>query len=122
MKRHVISFLLVLVVASACAQKDQSITTFILLRHAEKGNDGTDDPNLTPEGLERSNRIVAMLKNTAVDAVYSTHYKRAKNTIAPLAQSKGLQVLSYEAHQPEVIEAMIKKHQGGTIVVCGHSN
>ncbi|MEX2234300.1 MAG: hypothetical protein WD824_19200 [Cyclobacteriaceae bacterium] len=41
--------------ASACTEKDSGITTFILIRHAEKGDDGTRDPDLKAEGNERVN-------------------------------------------------------------------
>jgi 2,3-bisphosphoglycerate-dependent phosphoglycerate mutase len=99
-----------------------AITTFILVRHAEKGNDGTDDPDLKPEGHERAGKFAALLKNTEVSAVYSTRYKRTKNTVAPLAKEKGLEVQVYESVNPEVIEAMIGRHAGGIVVIGGHSN
>lgn len=121
-KIHALIFFLLLIAAGAFAQQDTRITTFILLRHAEKGNDGTDDPDLNPEGVERSKRIAAMLKNTSVDAIYSTKYKRAKNTVVHLAGEKGLAVTLYEPLKSEEIDKMLSKHPGGTIVVSGHSN
>lgn len=99
-----------------------SITTFILVRHAEKASDGTDDPDLKPEGLERAGKFAALFKNTPVDAVYSTRYKRTKNTVAPLAQQKGLEVQVYDAAKPEMIDGIISKYAGGTVVIGGHSN
>ncbi|MFZ6009427.1 MAG: phosphoglycerate mutase family protein [Bacteroidota bacterium] len=115
-------FLFIFAFSYAHAQREKAVTTFILLRHSEKVNDGTSDPDLKPEGVERSNRIANMLGDVAIDAVYSTNYKRTRNTITPLAQRKNLEVQQYEAFKPEVIEEMIKKHNGGTIVVSGHSN
>lgn len=113
-----------LIVAAFCevSAQENSITTFILVRHAEKGNDGTDDPDLRPEGHERARKLAALLKNTAVSAVYSTRYKRTTNTVTPLAQQKGLEVQVYDAAKPEVIEAMISRHAGGIVVIGGHSN
>ena len=111
-----------LIFANACAQRSETVTTFILLRHAEKATDGTDDPDLKPEGVERAERIAAMFKNTHVDAIYSTRYKRTTNTIALLARTKNLSVQHYEAHKPDAIEDILKKHAGRTVVVCGHSN
>ena len=98
------------------------ITTFILVRHAEKASDGTDDPDLKPEGLERAGKFAALLENTPIDAVYSTRYKRTKNTVAPLAQKKALEVQVYEVMKPEVIDAIISKHAGKVVVIGGHSN
>jgi 2,3-bisphosphoglycerate-dependent phosphoglycerate mutase len=115
-------FIMAMIFSDACSQKTPTVTTFILYRHAEKGNDGTEDPDLKPEGVARSKRIVEMLKNTSIDAIYATRYKRAKNTVVPLAEAKGLEVQTYESFKPEVIEAMVKKHSGGTVVISGHSN
>lgn len=115
--------LLVLILAVIAFQGSaQTITTFILVRHAEKGSDGTDDPDLKPEGLERAAKFAALFKNTSVDAVYSTRYKRTKNTVAPLAKQKGLDVQVYDAAKPEVIDAIITQYAGGTVVIGGHSN
>jgi 2,3-bisphosphoglycerate-dependent phosphoglycerate mutase len=104
-----------------CGQA-QTTTTFILVRHAEKGDDGTKDPDLTEVGNARAQRLVSMLKKAQVDAIYSTAYKRTRNTVAPLAASKGISVTDYEAFKTEAIDGMLKKHQGGTVVIAGHSN
>jgi broad specificity phosphatase PhoE len=110
------------VMFQSCDKAESEITTFILLRHAEKVIDGTDDPDLTAEGVERAERVAFMLKATDVDAIYSTNYKRTRNTVAPLAESKNIQVLPYEAHNPDIIDMMVNSHRGKTIVICGHSN
>jgi len=121
MKKLILVFSVILLTSpSIIAQKQ--ITTFVLLRHAEKGNDGTDDPDLKPEGIERAKRLVKMLEKTSVDAIYSTSYKRTRNTVAPLAGVKGLEVHTYEAFKVEEIEKMLQKHGGGTVVISGHSN
>ena len=121
MKRTLLLLILAVLTFQGSAQTS-AITTFILVRHAEKASDGTDDPDLKPEGLERAGKFAALLKNTSVDAVYSTRYKRTRNTVAPLAQQKGLDVQIYDAAKPEVIDAIIAKHAGGTVVIGGHSN
>jgi 2,3-bisphosphoglycerate-dependent phosphoglycerate mutase len=120
-KLCVLAFLVLVSLAELKAQHN-SITTFILVRHAEKSSDGTDDPDLTPEGKERAQRLTSLLQNTPADAVYSTRFKRTKNTIMPLAQKKNLEVRIYETVRPEVIDEWISKHAGGTVVVAGHSN
>lgn len=119
MKRILLIFILTVLAFQGSAQ---TITTFILVRHAEKASDGADDPDLKPEGFERAGKFAALFKNTSVDAVYSTRYKRTKHTVAPLAQQKGLEVQVYDAVKPEVIDALISKYAGGTVVIGGHSN
>jgi 2,3-bisphosphoglycerate-dependent phosphoglycerate mutase len=121
MKIIIVLFTLIFFAAPLChAQK--KITTFVLLRHAEKGNDDPKDPELKPEGMERAIRLTKMLAKTSVDAIYSTAFKRTRNTVAPLAAVKGLEVQTYEAHKTDEIENMLQKYAGGTIVICGHSN
>src|SRR5258705_288796 len=93
--------LLILTLASqfAVAQSSDNAkpTTLILIRHAERGNDGTNDPPLADAGTKRAVLLVETLRNTSITAVYSTDYKRTRNTIKPLAESKSLDIKLYEA-------------------------
>ena len=116
--KYIFLFLVLLTFSIAEAQP----TTFILVRHAEKGNDGTKDPDLTDAGSQRAQVLANMLKKTQVDAIYSTAYKRTRNTVTPLATAKGLIVLPYEAFKTDEIDQILKKHTGGTVVIAGHSN
>ena len=131
MKKKIwLSALFLVLVIGLYAQQNPVITTFILVRHAEKMSSeesqklmtGADDPELKPEGQERAKRLAAMLKNTTINAVYSTRYKRTKNTVAPLAQEKGLEVQVYESMKANDLDELIKKHSGQTVLVGGHSN
>ena len=120
-KNILLIFALSIFTITVTAQKS-AITTFILVRHAEKVVDGTKDPDLKPEGNERAARLSVMLNNTQVDAIYSTNFKRTKNTVQPYALEKGLSVHTYEALQEAEIDKILKKHSGGTVLICGHSN
>lgn len=120
MKKSILIGILLLFYVTGWAQS--GITTFILVRHAEKISDGSDDPDLRPEGLQRAKDLVTLLDRSKVDAIYSTSFKRTRNTIVPLAEAKKLQVLSYDAFKAAPIEQMLKEHRGGTVVICGHSN
>lgn len=122
MKKTFPFLVLCLLLTSEATAQSGAITTFILVRHAEKGSDGTDDPDLKPEGMERAKRFAALLKNTDIQGVYSTKYKRTKNTVTPLAQEKGLEVQIYDAAKADVIDGLLSKHAGGTVVIGGHSN
>lgn len=97
-------------------------TTFILLRHAEKENDGTKNPDLTEAGKNRAVSLVNLLIKTKIDAIYSTSFKRTENTVAPLANAHMLTLGIYDGSRVEEIDKMIKNFSGGTIVLCGHSN
>jgi 2,3-bisphosphoglycerate-dependent phosphoglycerate mutase len=121
MRNIALFFILSVCQLTAFAQKT-TITTFILVRHAEKVVDGTKDPELKPEGTERAARLAAMLNQTKVDAIYSTDFKRTKNTVLPYATAKNLSVSTYEAFKEAEIENMLKKYVGGTVLISGHSN
>jgi broad specificity phosphatase PhoE len=100
----------------------QQITTFILIRHAEKLAEGGNDPFLSPEGNARAKRLQALLEKTELDAIYTTPYKRTRGTVEPVAHAKGLIIREYEPQKPTAIEEMLHTHAGKTILVSGHSN
>ncbi|MEQ8303836.1 MAG: phosphoglycerate mutase family protein [Cyclobacteriaceae bacterium] len=125
--RYILSFLLISLIAcdqkvEEASTKNTVLTTFILVRHAEKQDDGSKDPDLTEAGLQRAQDLVALLKQTQVDAIYSTPFRRTVNTVLPLAQAKGLEVKTYEAMKAEAMDSLLISNLGGTIVVSGHSN
>lgn len=104
------------------AQSTDGVTTFILVRHAEKVDDSTD-PELSAEGTERVQRLAEMLSYTKVDAVYSTSFIRTRETAAPLAEKNGIKVMEYDHRTPEEAAARWRgMHRGETVLISGHSN
>lgn len=113
-------------IIQASAQ-DEKLTTFILLRHAEKVVDGTmadktKDPDLSETGKTRAESLVKLFKNTTINAIYSTPFVRTRKTVEPLANSKSLTIKEYEVNKLDAIDKMLQEHEGKTILVCGHSN
>lgn len=101
----------------------QDATTFILVRHAEKASDGTNDPGLSQPGLERANELAALLVKQSIHALYSTPYKRTKATLTPIARDKNLEINSYDPYDGKKLLAdVLGKYAGGTVVISGHSN
>lgn len=99
-------------------------TTIYLTRHAEKAKDGTKDPSLTEEGRERAKTFARNLEKNNVRAIYSTDYKRTRETVAPLAEALGLELIIYDPGKLENLkEEILKEYKyGETVVVVGHSN
>lgn len=98
-------------------------TTFILVRHAEKADDGTRNPPLNEMGTKRAMNISSMLEKQEIVALYSTPYKRTQETLQPLADKKGLEVQDYDPYaKGEWLASLIEKHGNGTVVISGHSN
>ena len=120
--RFVSVFILLSTFAQSCAQQAREITTFILIRHAEKADDGTGDPDLTPAGETRAKLLASMFGSARIDAIYSTNYQRTRNTVRLLADNKNIQVKPYEPFKDEVIQRMLEEHKGGTILISGHTN
>ena len=114
-------FLLVALFTTSLVYCQTQVTTVILLRHAEKGVE-SDDPDLNPAGKKRAESLVELLKKTKIDAIYSTPYKRTRNTILPMAEARGLAVGDFNPSKMSEIDLLLAKHKGGTIVLCGHSN
>ncbi|MBW1297535.1 SixA phosphatase family protein [Aquimarina litoralis] len=100
-----------------------NITTYILVRHAEKdlSDPSNRNPNLTTEGKERANNLVAILKDIHIDKVYSTNYKRTLQTAEPLAKDRKIEI---ELYDPRKIydKAFQEITKGKTSLIVGHSN
>jgi broad specificity phosphatase PhoE len=131
MRRLAYCFLLLLYITGASVSKsyaqnepepDAQLTTFILIRHAEKVSDGTKDPGLTSEGLQRAERLRKMLDKTEISAIYSTPFKRTKQTVDPLAGAHKLKIVEYDPFDEQLLGKWLKSHRGATVVVSGHSN
>lgn len=110
-------------ISSIAFAQEKVITTFILIRHAEKDlTQSTNDPDLSADGKARATRLTEVLKKTDIHSIYSTPYKRTQQTVEPLAAAKSLKVNSYQANKMEEIDNMISQHAGGTILLSCHSN
>jgi 2,3-bisphosphoglycerate-dependent phosphoglycerate mutase len=71
--------------------------TVILIRHAESmapGTSGFDENTrpLTAKGLREALKLCDTLSSTRIDAAYSSPYLRARQTIEPIAQARGLTI------------------------------
>jgi broad specificity phosphatase PhoE len=116
------SVTLALLFAVAFAAFAHEPTTVILVRHAEKSLDPAfdKDPPLTVTGQERARELARVLAGTPVDAIFTTTFKRTRETAASLATAKKV---TAEAIDPmEAVARIRKDFVGKTVVVVGHSN
>ncbi len=120
-KPALLSIIVLLLVLEALAQ--QPVTTFILVRHAEKDmTQSTPDPDLSAQGHERAGRLASLFEKTDIAAVYSTAFKRTRQTVEPLASAKKLAVQHYTLNDENEIDKIFIAHRGKTVLVSGHSN
>lgn len=109
---------LFLVVQLSFAQ--HKTTTIYLVRHAEKA-DSSKNPDLSSAGLERAAHWRTIFSETTFDAIYSTDFKRTKQTAAPTAENKKLDITLYDPKSLD-FEKFKTDNLGKTILVVGHSN
>ncbi len=105
-------------VGSTVAQKK----TIILVRHAEKADATSQDPELSAEGKARAERLAKIVKRYKPGAIYSTDFKRTRDTGAPLASRRKLQIQTYDPKKPNELIDMIMKTKTKRFLVVGHSN
>ena len=99
-----------------------SATTVILTRHAETTGIGPD-PDLSTAGSERATALTKALSKLKLSAVYSTPYKRTKQTAAGVAQYHSLAVQTYDAQKlSQFADSILQKHAYKVVYVAGHSN
>lgn len=100
-------------------------TKVYIVRHAEKSseNQADADPELTTIGMQRAEALTKKLSKEQFDAVFSTNYKRTRNTGAGIAAKNKREVLLYNPSAPKALVERIKKeYNGKTVLIVGHSN
>lgn len=104
------------------APNPQAVSTYYLIRHAEKNSsEMAGDPELTEKGRQRAENWAKIFMDVDFDAVYSTDFKRTRQTAAPTAKLKGLEVKIYDPRSLYDVNFQ-KETKGKTVLVVGHSN
>ena len=111
---------IIMLILLCCSSLAQAMPTDIfLLRHSEKLSG--KDPQLSPQGQQRSLKVAKLLAPYQPTLLLSTDYQRTQQTIAPLAQQLKLKVTSYDPRKLTELADWIQR-QTGVVVIVGHSN
>ncbi len=99
--------------------------TIVLVRHVEKDSSATadkTDPELSQAGRDRALLMVKAVGKYKPDAIYSTNFKRTRDSVKPLAdkRKKEIQIYNPSDQQKLVDEVMASKFK--KFVIVGHSN
>lgn len=125
MQKLLLTLIVVFSLNAVVAQEKSTnkTTTYYLVRHAEKNlSDKTNrDPALTEKGHTRAKNLVKVLQEVKFDAVYSTDYKRTRDTGKPLASANNLELILYNPRNVDY-QAFMEKTKGQTVLIVGHSN
>lgn len=104
--------------AGSSAMADEAWTAW-LVRHAEKA--GGPDPQLSDQGRDRAGHLADLLSSAGVETVWTSDYRRTRQTAAPLVARLALPLAVYDARRlDELADAL--RAAGETVVVVGHSN
>ena len=99
------------------------VTTVILVRHAEKDTMQVGDVPLSEAGTRRARELARVLGDAGVTAIVTSPYRRAKDTVVPLAERTGVTAEVMGARDTTALLAMVRgKARGGVIVLAGHSD
>lgn len=93
------------------------MTHIYFVRHAQPNYENHDDfsRELSPKGLEDRALAARYLQSKGVDAVLSSPYRRAMDTVAPLAKGLGLSVVTMEDFRERKVDgAWIEDFDGFT--------
>jgi phosphohistidine phosphatase SixA len=98
----------------------------LLVRHAERADDGMAgpagaDPNLSAAGRARAKNLAAMLKDARITEIYVTEFKRTQQTAEPLAKLLGVTPMVIPSNDTLNLMARLKAAAGNVLVV-GHTN
>jgi 2,3-bisphosphoglycerate-dependent phosphoglycerate mutase len=108
---------------SVCSVGQTQMSTFVIVRHAEKVADGSKDPDLSPEGKKRAEALNQMLSKLKINRIYATEFKRTQQTAQLTAQTQNVQIQTYWAKPDKAfIEKIKQENEGKIALIVGHSN
>ncbi|MBT8316224.1 MAG: histidine phosphatase family protein [Lutibacter sp.] len=122
MKKYILLLFILIVSFTVKAQNDE-VTTYYLIRHAEKvrTDNSNKNPNLNERGQIRAENWSSVFEHVNFDLIYSTNYNRTVQTAKPTAQKKDLELQFYDPRNM-YDDDFKSKTTGKTVLVVGHSN
>lgn len=99
---------------------DEAVVVY-LVRHAERAENGTDDPPLALAGQIRVQQLLGLLADVDLTHVHTTDFKRTRDTARPFAERAGIVSAIYDPRELEALAGEIAATPGRHLV-AGHSN
>ena len=82
--KRLLLWLLLLLVPAFTARAELIV---VIVRHAEKASGKSDDPSLSEAGRARAEILLRILRDSEISAIFTTEFKRTKETAAPIANT-----------------------------------
>lgn len=92
----------------------------VFIRHAERASESDSDSPLSKEGHDRAARLVAVLQDAGITAIYTSKLQRTIQTAAPLAKVLGLTPAALT--DAELATTLKGLAASARVLVVGHSN
>jgi phosphohistidine phosphatase SixA len=107
-------------VAGQETQPEPGTFQLVLIRHAEKLDAGRD-PELSEAGRQRAAWTADWLQNNNIETIWSSDYKRTRDTAMPLAVRLGKGIKIYDPSNLPFLAAQLRSEKLNALIV-GHSN
>ncbi len=119
--------LLILVGAFGAAAAQSRTKTIVLVRHAEREGSPTmtaanPDPDLSAAGRERALKLIKAVMRYKPHEVFSTNFKRTRQTAEPIAKRRGKEIQIYDASKLTELVDKIMSSKTDHYLIVGHSN
>jgi broad specificity phosphatase PhoE len=119
--RLLICLLTLCSIGEAFASGTDGSFTIYLVRHAEKIQDGSRDPELTEIGNQRSEKLADWFSDKDIEVIWSSDYKRTRDTATPILAKLEIDLTLYDPRDlPGFTEKLMA--QPHNALVIGHSN
>ncbi len=98
----------------------------VLVRHAEKAPDPSDDPPLTAAGAQRASALAEALRNSGITDIITTQFRRTLQTAQPVAATLGIipEVIPVTPNDVQThingVLAAVHRHPEGMVLIVGH--
>lgn len=130
LKTHIIAYSIILILLLngvgfaelKVVSTSRSITTIILIRHAERDNFF----NITSQGRERAEALVNAVKDFGIKAIYSPDLGRNLDTVRPLANHLKIDITLTpritRSTVDKIINEITTKHAGEVVLLVGNGS
>lgn len=98
----------------------------VLVRHAEKRNDGSRNPALSQTGQQRAKALIKAVQQLSLSQLIASNYQRTQLTLDPIASQRALPVIiadtqfGLDAHIASIVTLV--NQTSGNSLIAGHSN
>lgn len=113
-----------------CARAVSAQQVIFVVRHAERADNEPmaasksaipNDVPLSAAGRARAAHLAAMLRSAGITHVFTTEFKRTRETAEPLVTAQHIKPVMAPAKDVDALVAAVKAAKGASLVV-GHSN